>query len=90
MMTRQVVVAFPLDRRSKLVAGLAAQTRARHQADAEKHLTVQLRRQAAALVRKQITDDVARLQVFALERAVRAELWRVHFTPQQPNGKAGP
>lgn len=87
MMTRQAVVAFPLDHRRKLVADLVAQMTARSPADTEKHLAAQLRRQAAALARKQIPEARARTELAALERAVRAELWRMVMVPPQPSGK---
>jgi len=83
-MTRPLVLAFPLDHRRKLVSSLAAQMLARSPADAEKHLAAQLRRQAAALARKQVPKGRARVQLARLEQAVRSELWRLVLAPPQP------
>jgi hypothetical protein len=85
-MTRRVILAFPLNHRRKLIAAIARQMLARSPVEAEKHLQLQLRHQAAALRRRQLPEKTIRAQTLALDRAVRAELWRV-VVALPPNGR---
>jgi hypothetical protein len=82
------VLAFPIACRRDLVHALAEQMAVRPLVEAEKHLQLQLRRQAKVLARKQLPDDVIAHQVRRLELAVRAELFRLVLTPPRPSGAA--
>jgi hypothetical protein len=83
-----VLVPFPLVRRRALIERTAEQMLARPLELAEKHLAMQVRRQASAMRRKQIAEDVISRQVASFEAAVRGELWRLVLAPDQPSGAA--
>ena len=76
-MKREKVVAFPFARRRGLIVRLARQMAARGSAEAEEYLQQQLRRQIAALHRRQVSDRAVEQEISALESAIRAELWRL-------------
>ncbi len=82
------VLAFPLDRRCKLVRKLAEQVLARSPSEAEKHLTFELQRHKRILSRRQLAEEIIERQLRALEGAVRAEIWHVVMAPIRPSGDA--
>jgi uncharacterized protein DUF6074 len=79
------VLAFPIARRRDQVQTLAAQIAARPAEQGEKHLAFQLRRKRAALLRKQLPEDVVAREVDAFEGAVRRALWSLVITPPRPS-----
>jgi hypothetical protein len=87
---RSPLVPFPLAHRRTFVARLASQMPGRPHGAAEQHLQQQLKRQAQILRRRGFDERTIQQQLLALERAVRAELWRVVLlTPgTPPNGAA--
>jgi hypothetical protein len=78
------VVPFPIRRRRTLVCKLAKQMIARSVVAAEKHLSQQLRRQADVLRRKGIAEDRIERELYALEEALRDEVWRLVFGNNLP------
>jgi hypothetical protein len=82
------LIAFPIVRRRELIERVAEQMLARPAGLAEKHLASQIRRQASAMRRRQITEDAITGQMRAFESAVRAVLWRLVLTPPRPSGGA--
>src|SRR5262249_54244079 len=65
------LIPFPAARRVAFVSKLAKQMLVRTCTASEAHLRQQLEYQARVLIRKGIADDVARLEIRALENAVR-------------------
>jgi Family of unknown function (DUF6074) len=86
-MTCSTILAFPLGRRHSLIKKLTAQMLARSSAEAEKHLTFELRRHRRILHHRQLKKDVIEQQLRSLEAAVRMELWRVVMKLERPRGK---
>ncbi len=81
------VSAFPPARRRDLVAEIAAGMAARPPEEAERYVKQQIRRQARALRRKQVSEQEIEREARHMESAVRAELWRqVIICPPQPTG----
>lgn len=76
-----VLLPFPIVRRGSLVKATAAQMLSRPPTTAEKYLQMQIRRQAAAMRRKQLTEEQINNEVRQFEAAVRATLWRRVLTP---------
>jgi hypothetical protein len=70
------IVPFPIARRRGLITKLAAQMLGRPVDAAELHLQQQLRRQRQVLARKGVAEPLIARELFALEAAVRTELWR--------------
>jgi Family of unknown function (DUF6074) len=71
------MIPFPLLRRARFVARLAAQVAARGPDAGELHLLAQLNRQRDALARKGVAKGLIERELRALSDAVRAELWRL-------------
>lgn len=82
------LIVFPITRRPKLIERTAAQMLARPPDLAEKHLAVQIRRQASAMRRRQLGEDAIGAEMKAFESAIRAALWRLVLTPTRPSGAA--
>jgi Family of unknown function (DUF6074) len=72
-----MLLAFPLRCRHAFVRRLAAQVLARSAEHGEKHLALQVRKQAISMARKGFSDDVVRRETASLEAAVRREIWRI-------------
>jgi hypothetical protein len=72
-----LMIPFPLPRRARFVAGLAAQVAERGPDAGELHLLAQLNRQRDALERKGVAKGLIEQELRALADAVRAELWRL-------------
>jgi Family of unknown function (DUF6074) len=71
-----MLLAFPLRHRHAFVRRLAAQVLTRSAEQGEKHLALQLRKQAMSMARKSFSDEVVRREIASLEAAVRGEMWR--------------
>jgi hypothetical protein len=75
------VLPFPADRRQRFVAKQATRMACLSYEAAENHLHHQLRVQADAMARKGISLELIEEQRWRLERAIRAELWRLVLCP---------
>lgn len=75
------VLPFPAYRRQRFVSKQANRMACLSYEAAENHLQHQLRVQADAMARKGITPALIEQQQCRLERAIRAELWRLILCP---------
>jgi hypothetical protein len=75
------VLPFPAYRRKRFVAKQATRMSCLSCDAAQNHLQHQLRVQADAMARKGISPELITEQQRRLERAIRAELWRLVQCP---------